>query len=295
MAKAKVKINEFIIIEELFKEQNWEIERDRDLNVSLFNKYIDRYERVEYDSRDLYLDLSRRFLRIKDRDVYSMFKDVYNNIYDDFLSDFDRIHFLPLVNPYIKVKKGKTKVARPKTKSGEKIKMFIEVNEYRELKYSKKIILQDNFDFLSNSFNEKKDLLILVDDFIGSGRTANDVLKVIFNNQKFHSNNTIILTLVAQDKGVNKIYETNNVVTFFKHLMKRAISDYYQGKEIKQNLDKNLSMENSIKCPEEWRLGYEKTEALVSIMNKSPNNTLPIFWFETKNMVAPFQRYFNYR
>lgn len=291
-----MKISELTAIEELFKDKKWEIEVDKDLKLSLFNKYIDRYKKIDEESRALYLDLSRNFLRIKDRDVYKIFKEIYNNIDNDFLNSYKKIHIFPLVDPYVKIKKGKTKTSRPKTKSGEKIKMFIEFNEYRELKYSEKIHIQDNFDhFANNTFDENKDLLILVDDFIGSGRTAKDILTEILKNTKFNSNNIIIITLVAQEKGVNHIYDEKKVLTFFKYLKKRAISDYYDGDELVLNLAINSSMEQTIGCPDKWKLGYEKSEALVSIMNKSPNNTLPIFWYETKTLIAPFQRYFNYR
>jgi hypothetical protein len=296
IAKAKMKISELTAIEELFKDKKWEIEVDKDLKLSLFNKYIDRYKRIDEKSRTLYLDLSRKFLRIKDRDVYKIFKDIYNNIDNDFLNSFKKIHIFPLVDPYVKFEKGKTKTSRPKTKSGEKIKMLIECNEYRELKYSEKIHIQDNFDyFANNTFDKNKDLLILVDDFIGSGRTAKDILTEILKNTKFNSNNIIIITLVAQEKGINHIYDEKKVLTFFKYLKKRAISDYYDGDELILNLEINSSMEQTVGCPDKWKLGYEKSEALVSIMNKSPNNTLPIFWYETKTLIAPFQRYFNYR
>jgi len=296
MTKKQIEPIELIQIEQLFQDKNWEIEPDLDIRISLYQKYIDRYERIKKEDRELFIELSRRFLRIKENEVYSIFRDSYNQIYDDYLESFSNIYILPLVEPYIELKKtAKDKIARPKIKSGEKIKLFIELNEYRELKFSKKINLPDNFALIEKSFNPKNDLLILVDDFIGSGRTANDILKSIFKNTKFNSDNVIILSLVAQEIGINSIYNTNRVVTFFKHLKKKAISDFYKGNELKEKMNKSISMEETIKIPKKWSLGYEKSEALVSIMNKSPNNTLPIFWYETKTMIAPFKRHVNYK
>ena len=171
------------------------------------------------------------------------------------------------------------------------------MNEYRELNYYEKIILPDNFSSLVANFNPEEDLLVLIDDFIGSGRTANNILKVIFSEDKsnFNSDNTILLALVVQEYGINRIYDENKVMTFYHHLKKRAISDHYVGDEKASNLRIYLKMEEDIRCPNRWQLGYERTEALVSIMNKSPNNTLPIFWYETRKMIAPFQRYFNFK
>ncbi|PTX61470.1 hypothetical protein C8N46_104113 [Kordia periserrulae] len=296
MKKKEIEPVELIKIEQLFQDKDWEIEPDLDIRTSLYQKFVDRYERIKKTDRTLFIELSKRFLRIKESEVYSIFKDSYNQIYDDYLESFNKIYILPLVEPYIDLKKTtKNKIARPKIKSGEKIKLFIELNEYRELKFSQKINLPDNFSLIEKSFDEKRDLLILVDDFIGSGRTANDILKSIFTNTKFNSDNIIILTLVAQEIGANSIYDTNRVVTFFKYLKRKAVSDFYKGNELKEKMNQAISMEETINIPKQWSLGYEKSEALVSIMNKSPNNTLPIFWYETKNMIAPFKRYVNYK
>lgn len=289
------KILELLKIDELFKRKKWEIEEKKSIRESLYHKYLDRYYRLNDDCKDLFLELSDRFLRIKADEVYPIFRDTYNKIPNDFLDEFDNIHILPLIKPYIELTKPAKKVVKPKVKSGEKIKMFLELSEYRELKHSQKISLPDDFDCLCSTFNKTTDLLILIDDFIGTGKTANDILDVIFENNLFNSGNTIILTLVAQEIGANKIYEENQVLSFFEHLKDRAISDFYVGDDIEVNKAKVLEMEKSIQCPKRWSLGYKKTEALVSIMNKSPNNTLPVFWYETDTMIAPFKRYVNYK
>jgi len=296
MIKKEIQPIELLQIEQLFQDNNWEIEQDIDIRVSLFQKFIDRYERIKKDDRDLFIKLSERFLRIQENEVYSIFRDSYNKIYDDYLESFDNIYILPLVEPYIDIADIESKkIARPKIKSGEKIKLFIELNEYRELKFSQKIILPDDFSTIEKSFDMEKDLLILVDDFIGSGKTANDILDSIFMDEKFNSSNVIILSLVAQEIGVNSIYDKHKVMTFFKYPKKRAISDFYHGEELNQRIQESNSMEDTMRIPSKWNLGYGKSEALVSIMNKSPNNTLPIFWYETKAMIAPYKRYVNYK
>ena len=54
-------------------------------------------------------------------------------------------------------------------------------------------------------------------------------------------------------------------------------------------------MANKIKCPKKYALGYKESESLVSILNKSPNNTFGVFWHETKDLISPFPRYINYK
>lgn len=295
MIKKNIELAELLKIDDLFNHNGWEIEPDKEIRLSLYNKFVDRYQKFDYNTRDLFIDLSKRFLRIKENEVYPIFKEAYNTIYDEILDKPERIFILPLVNPYLKKNKS-GKIPRPKVKSGEKIKVFIEVNDYYELKYSHKIYLPDNFDSFKAEFNKENDLLVLVDDFIGSGKTAIDILDEIFKSDNFSCDNTIVLSLVVQEEGVDRILEEKDVFTFYKILRKKCISDFYKNvDDINDVKEKVSSMENKIKCPEKWNLGYAKTEALVSIMNKSPNNTLPIFWYETKDMIAPFHRYIIYR
>lgn len=294
MRKLNIHPSEILQIEELFQSKGWEIEADNAFKISLYQKFIDRYERLSKDDRPLYLELSQKFLRIKDTAIYSLFKQAYNSIYDDYLKGFRKIFIMPLVNPYINISEGKNKVVRPKMKSGEKIKVFLQSNEYRELQYSEKIEMPDTFDELKRAFIANQDLLILIDDFIGSGRTANDILDVIFKESKFDDYNTLILALICQFEGGEKIYEEHKVISFFHYHKKKGITDFYSSTEAHIKLNQAISMEKTLKVPSKYSLGYGRSEALVSIMNKSPNNTFPVFWYETNKMAAPFHRYVKY-
>jgi hypothetical protein len=155
--------------------------------------------------------------------------------------------------------------------------------------------MPDTFIGLKKSFSKDEDLLILIDDFIGSGRTANDILSEYFKEPEFNDCNTLILALIGQQEGVEKIYNTHKVISFFHHKEKKGVTDYYTGQERHDKLTQVLSMESKLKVPSKYSLGYGKSEALVSVMNKSPNNTFPVFWHETKKMAAPFHRYVMYK
>lgn len=295
MSKNNISLNDFTEIEKVFNLNNWEIESGNDIRISLFNRFVDRYKRIELETRPLFLELSTKFLRITEKEIYKVFKEAYHEIYPDFLEGFDKIYIFPLVRPYIEVNGEEKLISRPKVKSGEKIKIFIQANEYRELKFSERILMPDTVDELSSKFDLDKDLLILVDDFIGSGETAVEVLEIIFDIPNFNCSNTIVLSLVSQQEGVDFIYNQTKVMSFFKHLRKKAITDFYLDTNIEANKNLVKQMGKKIKCSERYLLGYNDTEALVSIMNKSPNNTLGVFWHETPKLIAPFPRYINYK
>ncbi len=287
--------SEIIKIDSLFERKCWAIEQDKPLDISLYNKYIDRYARLAPETRDLFLKLSEKFTVIGSDQIYFMFKRAFEKIPGAFLNKFRVIYFYPLVKPYIHIGKGKRKVARPKVKSGQKIMVFIEVNEFRELRFSDKLRLPDDFNLLKEQFIADRDLLVLIDDFVGTGNTANEIFKELFELEKFNNNNTILLSLVAQERGVKAIKEVSGVETYYEKAEPRGLSDSFEGIELEQHKSVAGKMERSLKIPEEYHLGFEESEALVSIMNKSPNNTFPVFWYETKSLVAPFKREAKYR
>lgn len=310
MAANKLKASYTLKVDQIFENKGWEMEPEKELKLSLYNKYIDRLKRLPDDTRSLFLELTERFDRIELIEITSLFFKAYENIDNSILNNAKKIYVLPLVEPEIslnKDKKGnnclknawyfvkaafsKKTVDRPKNKSGENILAIIENSEYRGLSNSSKFIFPQSYSRFKSVFNKKTDLLILVDDFVGTGDTANSILKYYFKSSKFKSENTIILSLVSLKQGVENVFVKNKVKVFQAIVKERAISDYYKTEEeIDLNISKVKMMEETLRCEVDLTLGYKESQALISIMNKSPNNTLPVFWHETKSIPAPFPR-----
>jgi hypoxanthine phosphoribosyltransferase len=306
----KLKASYTLKVDRIFEKKGWEMEPEKELKLSLYNKYIDRLRRLPDDTKGLFLELTERFERIGISDITSLFFNAYNNIDSSILNEAGKIYLLPLVEPELRLNKKKgnwffkniwyyvisfftnnTIIDRPKNKSGENLLAIIELSEYRGLSHSKKFIFPQSFSKFKYIFKKNNDLLILVDDFVGTGDTANDVLKYYFKLSKFNYKNTIILSLVSLNQGVKDVLTRSNVKVFQAKIKERAISDYYKTKEeIDINTLKVKSMEETLRCELDLSLGYKESQALISIMNKSPNNTLPVFWHETKSLPAPFPR-----
>ena len=310
MTSNKLKASYTLKVDQIFENKGWEMEPEKELKLSLYNKYIDRLKRLPENTRSLFLELTERFDRIELIEITSLFFRAFGNIDIKLLDDAKKIYILPLVEPEISFKKRKKSknffkniwysieilfsdksVDRPKNKSGENILAIIENSEYRGLSNSSKFIFPQFYSKFKSIFNKKKDLLILVDDFVGTGDTAISILKYYFKSSKFNSENTIILSLVSLKQGVDYVYKNNKVKVFQALLKERAISDFYKSEEeIVLNISKVKLMEETLVCEKDLTLGYKESQALISIMNKSPNNTLPVFWHETKNIPAPFPR-----
>jgi hypothetical protein len=129
-------------------------------------------------------------------------------------------------------------------------------------------------------------LIILLDDFIGSGDTALEAITYFNDNIRNNSDTLILISLVAQLQGVLKIEEQGYKI-FYAHLRARAITDSdtisnkFEALKIIRKIEKRMGITKQTDPTKDYRLGYRHTQALVSMI-RSPNNTLPIYWWSTK-------------
>lgn len=74
----------------------------------------------------------------------------------------------------------------------------------------------------------------------------------------------------------------------------KAISDNYEHEEAEKKVEQMKKISKQIRVKDHnLYLGYKESEALVTMI-KTPNNTLPFYWYEGKKdgniMLAPFSR-----
>lgn len=130
--------------------------------------------------------------------------------------------------------------------------------------------------------------VILIDDFIGSGNTAIECLEYL-KFLKEESRKIYIIALVAQEEGIKNIKGTG-VDVYAAIIRHRGITDTYPEKEAKEKLEKMRQISKEIVAKKTMLLGYLDTESLVAMI-KTPNNTFPVYWCESRNYpYAPFPR-----
>ena len=99
--------------------------------------------------------------------------------------------------------------------------------------------------------------------------------------------------MVSQECG-KKAVEGYGVPIYASVIKNKAISDNYEREEAEKKIEQMKRISKQIRVKEQnLYLGYKESEALVT-MNKTPNNTLPFYWYEGKKdgkiMLAPFAR-----
>lgn len=270
-------------IQNIFKENNWEIEDTEDSKDSLFNRYCERILEIsENKKRDLILELTERYLWVQEDCYIDYLIEAMKRLLQ-LKPEIDKkstIYIMPLIAPK---DQGKPKSSY----------MLVYLFNNVKLRYNKELS-KYKFEIISTDEDVKSGLkknntfLILSDDFIGSGNTAEKCLLHIMG-LGVEVQKIAIVALVAQKQGIDYLSQYGVCISV-SEVRQRGISDYYKGEELEKKIQMMEDIEQKMSVGKEYRFGYKKSEALVT-MCRTPNNTFPIFWEEKGNMkVAPFPR-----
>lgn len=267
----------YMALIDLFHDKEWNIQSE---NYGIFERYVRTMGSLESkQQKDLFLDLSKRFIHIPLCKYMDYIPDLVSEIIKDYPEK--KLCFtccLPKKN-IGQVKSATTVLYQIK---GSSLKSRVDLSNVE-------YFCHDSVnDYVKYKIADNKHLLILVDDFIGSGDTALgaiDYVKEVI--PKMSDDNIIVLSIAALQKGINELTARN--IKVYTHIkLSRGISDYYVGEKKESALDIMHQIERGpIKVKRRFALGYKQSEGLIS-MERCPNNTFPIYW-KRKND-APYER-----
>lgn len=271
-------------INNIFKKNNWNIEETENKNESLFNRYCQRVLDIgENEKRNLFLELSERYLWLPQEKYLECLMITLKKLLDNIINFTENIviYVMPLIAPE-DIGKVKSSLMLSYLFNDVKIKHDDTLGKYRFQ------LLYGGISDIKKLISGNNNYILLVDDFIGTGKTAEKCIlnlgidKTLYNKIK-------IISLVAQEEGINYI-SRHGIQIFSYSIRKKGITDYYSNEELNKKTELMKQIETKMSVKHEYRFGYGKSESLVT-MCRTPNNTFPIFWEEKGNMkIAPFPR-----
>lgn len=278
---------QLISISSVFNDNGWKIKKELNPEDSLFNRFCERMLEVkDEEGQALFLDLAKRYLWLSS-DFYfiNLLKALEHLVseYEKLTSD-TKVYVMMLIAPK---DEGKTK------SSAMLLYLFNDTRLRIDPRFShyRFEIISDK-ESLHQKMDDKDAVLVLVDDYIGTGDTAVACVEQL-DKLGIKMEQIAILSLVAQEEGKKKI-EEKGIFFCTSNLRNKGISDYYEGKELEKNVRLMQKIEKDLKVGEKSRFGYGQSEALVT-MCRTPNNTFPVFWYEPelgiKKKLAPFPRF----
>lgn len=282
MSNTKVELNTILKLFEIFTKNKWIAIAGYEECLSRFGELIDN---LKSEQIELILELTERYRWFSLNEYHSQLRILLKELYTNFLLDTNKVFLFPIIKPKDELN----------TKSGHAVMYMLDsikpsLNEYSNIEFVK---LNGFEDLEPEKFNLKEDeVLLLVDDFIGSGGTLNSTLQELEKNESINDK-FVILSVMIQSDTLGKLNESG-IKTVIGESTLKGISNFYDGEDLVQKSSIMSEIERLIPKVKNYRFGFENSEALVT-MAKTPNNTFPIFWkdFQKKGKLykAPFARY----
>ena len=287
LTKKSVLNDDYIIkLGEIFTNNKWDIEERLTDELTIFDRFCKRLEELEFDEdRDFILELTENYLYLKlDKYEQHLIEVIRNFLNKESrqIEELETIHVFPIQD----------KEYYDKTKSGNIICYLLQgitCRRFREF-HNKRIRIIETFDGVKKHASEIQ-MLLLVDDYIGSGDTALSCINML-EDYKISKEKIRVISLVGQNQG-KCVIDDYGVNTYIAIERKKGITDTYAPEEVGKKLEQMKRISKRIKAKKDLYLGYNDSEALVSTI-KTPNNTFPFYWHERKRnnqfTYAPFPR-----
>ncbi|QDA59992.1 phosphoribosyltransferase-like protein [Hymenobacter jejuensis] len=272
-------------LKEKFKSKGWD---EVDTHDFIFDNFCCLLSFLNEREKELLIELTEEYLWVRNNDYYSLLIYGFELIAKSNLS-INKVYILAMISPDDRRKN--------KIKSANKV-----AYDCMDFTIGAKIPFFHNVDFqlihnidstLPNPRKMNNSIILMVDDYIGSGETALEALAELEAAKPFNKDKIFILGLVAQQKGIDKIKDAGYNNVFCSVIKNRGITDRFPIPPREDYLKMMGDIETRMGVEDDFRLGKGASEALVTMI-KTPNNTFPVFWFEPKkvnsNWKVPFRR-----
>ena len=239
--------------------------------VAILNAHAELMQKMNDSQKDLYLELTNRFLWI--RDYTNDIAEQFNRIFTQFknIKTFYAIRCTPLKDQKWSKSAG---IVLYEIKNPEVSKQLV-----------KPIKILDRIEDLKLIKEFNHSLFVLVDDFVGTGDTATKCINDMIKANALVTGKLVVLCIAVLERGISRL-SSLKVPVFAGHILKRGIRDYYSG----YNQQKYVQLMTDIEAAyniKDFNFGYGGSEALICL-KRCPNNTFPIYWHGKK---SPYSRY----
>lgn len=278
----------------IFIMKGWDIDEDPNMP---FERFSTNLARLEESDQLFILDITEKYNVYKLSDYEEMLNQCLHNLNIRGYFDAKTIKICPLLPFTEKMEIFEEKVLRyskgeKKVKSSNLVCYLFKSNQISYKDYLKNTKFEvsnylEEKDILSLKNNESK--LLLVDDYIGSGKTAESAINS-YTHLGVPVENITVLSLLIDEAGKKNLQKIE-VTTVSSNYENYSLKDFegYIDDEIREQVER---IARKLKIAKAYWFGYADTMGLVSLV-RTPNNTLPFYWFEKKDkdFYAPFPRF----
>lgn len=262
-------------INDVFSKQGWPI--DEVNKSSLYHRFLQTYIQLDSTERDLFIKLSAMYRWVS-------------------FSEYQQL-IVPLMEQAVQKYYGKKtqdvwiypikKAEHLGTiKSSDLVAYLCKAVQlqHSDILYKRKFHVLGSFDLVQEKKQKFKDRpLLILDDFIGSGKYVSDVIDELSQNG-IPSSSIVVCSLFVSENGLKQVSNTGCRIEYIEQAQNILSSISPQEKELLKQIEDTLGVE------EEFRLGFGGSANLITLI-RTPNNSLPLFWLDKgRSHTAPFPR-----
>jgi len=266
-------------LEDLFIFKNWEINKDSTSFSSTFNRFCNRLDLFDSEKQTLMIELGYQFLDLGYNDFQPHFSEAIKKIPG--LGDYNSIIVAPLKKPSL-----------IQTKSADALWYFLKnYSDFSYETFGSKLYFLSEWSRIKKSIANPNIILILIDDFIGTGETVVETLDELYKESYITDAQPVkVLTLAAQAQGTTFIDSLYKDMVVFSVKLDKGLTDKYTDPELSTKKQMMSEMEQKLRVESDYEFGYGRSESLFAVGRRSANNTFPVYWLEKKKKLAPFKR-----
>ena len=257
----EITLQDIVKIQQLFAHQKWEI--DESNKSSLYNRYIHTYKQLDTEEREIFISLSYHYEIVTLVQYQEILIRVLSNVVKKYLGKKQTLYIYPI----------KKRTHKDQIKSSDLVTYLCNSTQ---LKYSdaiskKKIVLLGSMKQIENKRKQiGNNVLIIIDDFIGTGKYASEVINELVRIG-ITKEQIIAVTLYITKSGLDKFNQEQYCLEYGEvvesYIEKLSVTE----KKILARIEKKMGIEA------DFSFGYGHSGTLISLI-RTPNNTFPIFW-----------------
>lgn len=263
---AKIKKEDYNNVMNLCMRHSWLVPRQ--------NKLLDLIDFCDdKNSKDLIFSLLNRFTYLTSENLNILLNEISEHIVND--SNFKQENCQLLSMTYDDEADSGQKVL-------DNLKMPLFQNGWRNIKTVNKLGKSIKY------YGEGKNQIIVVDEFIGSGKTLRN--RINYLNKNIPGDFEVIFCFIAGTKETIEKLQTEGIKVFCPLQLDKGITDFYKDSNLRDaedlmlNLELKLAQNINDKQLYDYSFGYGKgdPEALFSMEGcngNTPNSVFPIFWW----------------
>ena len=268
--------NEFLAqITEIFSRNKW--------NEPLDEKRLEQIAKFSGElsetGRRMFIDLIAKFIVIPGEEYRRRILKILNDIPTSIFQGVKNVFIIPILNSS----------SKNKIKSSRTVAYFFKEESIIDF-FQKKginIIVEANPDKIPKKIESSSSkLIIFVDDFIGTGDTTIECLKIYNSEKDIAPEKVIIISIAVMKAGIERL-SLQGVKVFYNFIQDKGIMEIVE-EDIKTLYYSEMELlEKEINARKEYHLGYGMSESLIKLI-RVPNNVFPVFCLKgTKYAIFP--------